>query len=119
MRTNSVTCSVAAYVAWITAAGIDTGRVFRRVNRHSHLGLKLSTNAVAEIVQRRAALAGLDAKSFSGHSMRSGFATTAAAAGIEERVIMRQTRYRSIAAVRRYIQEGELFARNLAMEIGL
>ncbi|OHV18258.1 hypothetical protein BK022_00360 [Methylorubrum extorquens] len=70
-------------------------------------------------MQRRAAAAGLDPTLFSGHSMRAGFATSAALAGVEERLIMRQTRHRSAATVRRYIRDGELFARNLAAEVGL
>lgn len=118
-RTGTATCPVAAYEAWIAAARIETGRVLRAINRHGHLGLKLSTNAVALIVQRRAALAGLDAQVFSGHSMRAGFATSAAMSGIEERVIMRQTRHRSTTVLRRYIRDGELFHRNLSAEIGL
>ena len=118
-RTGTATCPVEAFQAWVAAAGIETGRVFRCINRHGHLGAKLSTNAVAKIVQHRAALAGLDAKMFAGHSMRAGFATAAALAGVEERIIMRQTRHRSAATVRRYIRDGELFHRNLAAEIGL
>ena len=70
-------------------------------------------------MQRRAAAAGLDPGPFSGHSMRAGFATSAAAAGVEERLIMRQTRHKSAQTVRRYIRDGELFARNLAAEVGL
>ncbi|WP_445502542.1 site-specific integrase [Microvirga sp. G4-2] len=118
-RTGSATCPVAAYEAWITAAGIEAGRLFRAVTRHGHLGSKLSTNAVARIVQRRAALAGLDAQAFSGHSMRAGFATSAAMQGIEERVIAKVTRHRSTAVLRRYIRDGELFQRNLSAELGL
>jgi integrase len=79
----------------------------------------LSTNAVAEIVLRRAKQAGLDETSFSGHSMRAGFATAVAMAGVEERAIMKQTRHKSAATVRRYIHDGELFQRNLSAEIGL
>ncbi len=118
-RTGTATCPVEAFQAWVSAAGIETGRVFRCINRHGHLGEKLSTNAVAEIVQRRATLAGLDARAFAGHSMRAGFATSAAMNGIEERIIARQTRHRSTAALRRYIRDGELFQRNLTAEIGL
>ncbi|WP_165937768.1 site-specific integrase [Methylobacterium segetis] len=118
-RTGSETCPAAAYAGWIAAAGISDGAVFRGVTRHGHLGPRLSTDAVAEIVQRRAAAAGLDPASFSGHSMRAGFATSAALVGIEERLIMRQTRHRSAQTVRRYIREGELFARNLTAEVGL
>lgn len=118
-RTGTATCPVKAFQAWVSAAGIDTGRVFRCLSRHGHLGPKLSTNAVAEIVQRRAALAGLDPQSFAGHSMRAGFATAAAMAGVEERTIMKQTRHRSAATVRRYIRDGELWQRNLSAEVGL
>jgi integrase len=118
-RTGTTTCPVTAFQAWVSAAGIETGRVFRCLNRHGHLGPKLSTNAVAEIVQRRAALAGLDPQSFAGHSMRAGFATAAAMAGVEERTIMKQTRHRSAATVRRYIRDGALWQRNLSAEVGL
>ncbi len=118
-RTGTETCPAAAYAAWIAAAGITEGAVFRGISRHGHLGARLSTDAVSAIVQRRAAAAGLDPTPFSGHSMRAGFATSAAAAGVEERLIMRQTRHKSAQTVRRYIREGELFARNLAAEVGL
>ncbi|MHC2087429.1 tyrosine-type recombinase/integrase [Methylobacterium sp. CM6244] len=118
-RTGRETCPVAAYTGWLTASGIVEGAVFRGISRHGRIGERLSTDAVSEIVQKRAGAAGLDAALFSGHSMRAGFATSAAQAGIEERVIMRQTRHRSAATVRRYIRDGELFYRNLAAEIGL
>lgn len=77
-RTGTETCPALAYEAWVAAAGVRTGRVFRSMNRHGHLGDRLSTNAVAEIVQRRAKLAGLDETSFSWHPMRAGFANSAA-----------------------------------------
>lgn len=118
-RTGTATCPVLGYSAWITAAGIRDGAVFRSVSRHGALGARLSTDAVAEIVRRRAAAAGLEGEKFSGHSLRAGFATAAAAAGVEERAIMKQTRHRSSATVRRYIRDGELFAGNLSEEIGL
>jgi site-specific recombinase XerD len=118
-RTGTATCPVAAYEQWLTRAGLASGRAFRAVDRHGHLGPALSTRAVAQIVQRRAAAAGLDASAFSGHSLRAGFATSAALHGIEERVIMRQTRHRSSAVLRRYIRDGDLFQRNLAAEVGL
>ena len=79
---------VAAYEAWIAAAAITSGRVFRCVDRHGRVGDRLSDRAVAQIVQQRAAKAGLAAEMFSGHSLRAGFATSAATAGVEERIIM-------------------------------
>jgi hypothetical protein len=51
--------------------------------------------------------------------MRGGFATSAAMNGIEEGMVMRQTRHRSNVVVRRCIQDGELFRRNLSAEVGL
>lgn len=117
-RTSTATCPVAAYTAWIVVAEITEGAVFRGITRHGRIGGRLSTDAVSEIVQKRAAAAGLDATIFSSHSMRAGFATSAAAAGVEERLIMRQTRHKSAATVRRYIRNGELFARNLPAKIG-
>ncbi|MBM6582983.1 site-specific integrase [Microvirga sp. BT689] len=118
-RTGSATCPVIAYETWIAMAGVIQGKAFRSVDRHGRLGERLSTRAVAKIVQRRAGLAGLDAQAFSGHSLRAGFATSAAAAGVEERIIMKTTRHRSTSVLRRYIHDGRLFERNLAAEVGL
>jgi len=63
---------------------------------------------VARIVKRRAAAVGLDPERYAGHSLRAGLATSAAAGGASERVIMAQTGHRSADMVRRYIREGNL-----------
>ena len=120
-RTGTATCPVMAFETWVAAAGITNGRALRSVDRHGLVGYGLSTRAVSQIVQARAEAAGLDARTFSGHSLRAGFATAAAAAaaGIDERLIMRQTRHTSAAMVRRYIRDGERWRRNLAAEVGL
>lgn len=119
-RTGRVTCPVAAFTEWVAAAGITEGAVFRAVDRHGRLGARLSGQAVALIVQRRAAAAGLDAPaSYAGHSLRAGFATSAAQAGLGEIRIARQTRHASLSSLRRYVRDGALFSENLAAEIGL
>ena len=118
-RTGRPTCPVAAYERWLAAAGIAEGAVFRAVDRHGRLGDRLSGNAISLIVQRRAAAAGLDASAYSGHSMRAGFATSAARAGMGEFKIAAQTRHASLAVLRRYVREGRLFTENLSDEIGL
>ncbi|NGM39034.1 tyrosine-type recombinase/integrase [Methylobacterium sp. DB0501] len=118
-RTGSAFCPAAAFEAWVAAAGISAGRAYRSVDRHGRVGTGLSTRAVAQIVQSRAELAGLDPTAFSGHSMRSGFCTSAAAEGVEERVIMRQSRHKSASTVRRYIQDGDLWAHSLTKKVGL
>jgi integrase len=117
-RTGSVICPIKALEHWLTAVGIAEGRVFRSVAKGGRLGLTFSDKSVARVVKHRAKLAGLDPAMFAGHSLRAGFATAAARAGVEERDIARHTRHKS-AAVRRYIREGALFRRNLAAEIGL
>ncbi len=118
-RTGTATCPVAALAVWKQAAGIETGPVLRSVDRHGRIGNSLSDKAVALVVKRRAETAGLDASLFSGHSLRAGLATSAAAHGLEERDIQRQTRHRSVAMLRRYIRDGELFRANVSGKIGL
>lgn len=71
------------------------------------------------VVKRAAAAAGLNPADYAGHSLRSGMATAAARAGVSERSIMNQTRHRSVAMVRRYIQRGQMFADNAAGQLGL
>lgn len=61
------------------------------------------------VVKRAAAAAGLDASRYSGHSLRSGLAASAAAAGVSERAIMAQAGHESVTMVRRYIRDGSLF----------
>ncbi|TXN76621.1 tyrosine-type recombinase/integrase, partial [Methylobacterium sp. WL18] len=118
-RTGTATCPAAAFATWLAAAGIAEGAAFRGVDRHGRVGGRLSGNAVALIVQRRAAAAGFDAAAYAGHSMRAGFATSAARAGIGELAIARQTRHTSLTVLRRYVREGQLFEQNLTAEIGL
>ena len=118
-RTGSPTCPPTAYAAWIAAAGITDGAAWRSISRHGRVGGRLPDRAVSEAVKSRAARAGLDPAGFSGHSLRAGLATSAAAAGVEEREIARVTGHRSMAVLRKYIREGEVWRRNVASEIGL
>lgn len=116
------TCPVRAWVEWrdmLTDHGITPGAAFRSIDRHGNIKDRLSDKAVALIVKRHAEAAGLDASDYAGHSLRSGFATTAGKAGVSERAIMKQLGHKSTAMVRRYIQDGQLFEDNAAAEIGL
>lgn len=117
---DPATCPVRALRAWLEASGIAEGPLFRPVNRHGQVGdRRLSDKAVALIVKRAAEAAGYDPARFSGHSLRAGLATAAAAAGKSERAIMEQTGHKSAAMVRRYIRDGSLFRDNAASGIGL
>ena len=73
---------------------------------------EISDKSVALIIKKYAEKAGLDASKYSGHSLRSGFATTAAEFGVEERNIMAMTGHKTTQMVRRYIIEANLFKNN-------
>jgi integrase len=116
---RGATCPVWALRDWLAVAEITTGPLFVSINRHGQAGGRLTAQSVALIVKARCAAAGLDPERFSGHSLRAGLATSAAAAGASERSIMAQTGHRSEAMVRRYIREGSLFRENAARAVGL
>jgi integrase len=93
---------------------------FRPVDRHGHIGVtRLSAPAVALVLKLHAARAGLDPAEVAGHSLRAGLATSAAAAGVPERVIAEQTGHKGTAMLRRYIREGSLFRENATGAVGL
>ncbi len=118
--TEEATCPVRALAEWRTAAGLTAGPLFRSVNRHGQvLGARLSGEGVAIVVKRYVEKLGCDPGQFAGHSLRSGLATSAAAAGKSERAIMNQTGHRSVTTLRRYIRDGNLFRENAAGGIGL
>jgi integrase len=71
------------------------------------------------MVKRACRAAGYSAKEFAGHSLRAGLATQAAANGVPERLIMRQTRHRSVTTLHLYIRQGSLFRENAAVKVGL
>ena len=106
--------------AWLESARITDGPVFRALDRFQRVQAgRLSDKAVALVVKRRAKAVGLDPARYAGHSLRAGLATSAAAAGASERVIMSQTGHRSADMVRKYIREGNLFQSNPAAMVGL
>ena len=74
---------------------------------------------VALKIKKYALLAGLDHKKYAGHSLRSGFATSTAELGAEERSIMAMTGHKSTQMVRRYIKEANLFRNNALNKIKL
>jgi site-specific recombinase XerD len=114
------TCPVRALRAWLDAAGIAAGPIFRPINRWSHVQPRqLSDHAVAVIVKQLAARAGYDPAAFSGHSLRAGLATAAAAAGAAYHAIKKQTGHRSDQVLQRYIRDGSLFRDNAAAKVGL
>lgn len=108
-------CPVSALESWLKVSGIDAGPVFRSITRHGRISTaRLSGATVATIVKKRLDEIGIDPTRFSGHSLRSGFATSAALAGVSSWQIRQQTGHASDAMLARYIRSAELFDGNAA-----
>ena len=106
-------CAVRAVEQWILAAQIQHGPLFRGFKRNFEpKEQQLNDKSVALIVKKYAGMAGLDEASFAGHSLRRGFATSAAQRDVDALTIMRQTRHKSEKMVHRYIEQGNLFRDN-------
>ena len=103
---NKTFCPVLALKQWIDNCKIKSGKIF-----------DISDKSVALIIKKYASLAGLDANKYGGHSLRSGFATSAAESGAEERNIMAMTGHKTTQMVRRYIKEANLFKNNALNKI--
>jgi len=106
--------------AWISAAGIETGALFREVTRHGQIGNSpLHKDSIGIIVKRVAERAGYDPSPVGGRSLRAGMATQAAMNGATELTIMKQTGHRSLTVLRRYIRDGEMWRKNAAASLGV
>jgi len=99
-------CPVRALRAWLAASGITEGPVFRKIDRHGHVGSRpLSGQAVADVVKARAKAAGRDPAKFAGHSLRRGHVTSAAKAGATRQKIKAQTGHHSDRMVDAYTED--------------
>ena len=117
---NSQYCPVLSIKKWIEKSNIKSGPLFRRFSKSSKiLEKRLTDQTVALLIKKYLNLAGIDNKNYSGHSLRSGFATSAAESGVEERSIMAMTGHKSTEMVRRYIKEANLFKNNALNKIKL
>jgi site-specific recombinase XerD len=105
---NQSYCPVKKLKDWINSNQINSGKIFQ-----------LSDKSIALIIKKYVLLSGLDPNKYGGHSLRSGFATSAAEFGAEERNIMAMTGHKTTQMVRRYIQEANLFKNNALNKIKL
>ena len=101
-------CPVISLKNWLEKSEIKSGKIF-----------DMSDKSVALTIKKYTAIAGLDSNKYSGHSLRSGFATSTAELGAEERSIMAMTGHKTTQMVRRYIQEANLFKNNALNKIKL
>ena len=106
-------CPVTSLKNWLKISKIKTGPIFRRFAKGSALTEhRLTDQSVVLIIKECLKLAGIENNNFSGHSLRSGFATVAAEAGADERSIMAMTGHKTTQMVRRYIREANIFKNN-------
>ena len=103
---NQNYCPVISLKNWLEKSEIKSGKIF-----------DMSDRSVALTIKKYTAIAGLDSNKYSGHSLRSGFATSAAELGAEERSIMAMTGHKTTQMVRRYIHEANLFKNNALNKI--
>ena len=115
---NENYCPVINLKKWLELSNIKSGPIFRRFSK----GLTLTKNRLTDqsvvlIIKDYLNLAGIENTNYSGHSLRSGFATVAAEFGANERSIMAMTGHKTTQMVRRYIREANIFKNNALSKI--
>jgi site-specific recombinase XerD len=107
---GDIACPVKALRTWLDAGGIDAGSIFRPINKAGTVrASRLTCRSVANIVKAYAGRAGFDARTFSGHSLRAGFLTSAAGKGASIFKMMDVSRHKSVDTLRGYVRDAELF----------
>ena len=116
--TNQQYCPVWHLKKWLEISEIKSGPIFRRFFKGLNLGKnRLTDQSVALLLKKYLSEAGIENKNYSGHSLRSGFATVSAESGADERSIMAMTGHKTTQMVRRYIKEANLFKNNALNKI--
>lgn len=116
--TNENYCPVIHLKKWLELSNIKSGAIFKKFNKGLKLSEKrLTDQSVALILKKYLTLSGIENSNYSGHSLRSGFATVAAESGADERSIMAMTGHKTTQMVRRYIKEANLFKNNALNKI--
>jgi site-specific recombinase XerD len=115
---NQKYCPVLHLKKWLELSNIKTGPIFRRFSKNLKLSEnRLTDQSVALLLKYYLDIAGIENKNYSGHSLRSGFATVSAEFGADERSIMAMTGHKTTQMVRRYIKEANLFKNNALNKI--
>ncbi len=116
---NEHMCPVTTMKRWLKISKITEGSVFRGINRWDQLQAEsLHPDSVSLIVKSLARSCGFDfINELSSHSLRRGFATSAARAGADFEGIKRQGGWKNDTTVREYIEEGQLFDNNAVKQL--
>ena len=115
---NQKFCPVWHLQKWLEVSKIKSGPIFKRFSKGLILGKnRLTDQSVALFLKKYLSRAGIENQNYSGHSLRSGFATVLAESGADERSIMAMTGHKTSQMVRRYIREANLFTNNALSKI--
>ena len=115
---NPIYCPALHLKKWLEISNIKSGAIFRKFNKGFSLSdNRLTDQTVALLLKSYLSSAGIESKNYSGHSLRSGFATVSAESGADERSIMAMTGHKTTQMVRRYIKEANLFKNNALNKI--
>ena len=117
---DPTTCTVRAVRDWLELGCIAESPVFRSVDRHGNVRpTRLTGRAVALILKRAAADAGIEEREISGHSLRAGFVTEAKKHGADDAAIMDQTGHKSLAMLQRYHRRAKKWEKPASEKLGL
>jgi site-specific recombinase XerD len=105
-------CAVRALLAWLVESNVESGAVFQSIDRWGSLNGRLSGQSISIIVRDYALAVGIDTCGLSAHSLRAGFVTSAAKAGLQVHAIQQQTGHRSLEMLYRYVRTGNPFSDN-------
>ena len=115
---NQKFCPVWHLKKWLEVTKIKSGPIFKRFSKGLILGKnRLTDQSVALLLKKYLSNAGIENQNYSGHSLRSGFATVTAESGADERSIMAMTGHKTSQMVRRYIREANLFKNNALSKV--
>ena len=115
---SDIYCPVMNLKKWLDLSNINSGPIFRRFSKGSNItNNRLTDQSVVLLIKKYLNLAGIENSNYSGHSLRSGFATVAAESGADERSIMSMTGHKTTQMVRRYIKEANIFKNNALNKI--
>jgi hypothetical protein len=104
------TCPVKAVKAWLQAAGINEGPLFRPVAKGGRLGAERFTDrSVCKVVKAYAKRIGLEATDFGAHSQGAGFLTSAARRGASVFKMRDVSRHKSMDVLQAYVRDADLF----------
>jgi integrase len=118
---SACTCPVRALDQWLRQAGIESGPVFRKVNRGENVQkTALNPASVAWILKRALGRAGVrDLDRYGAHSLRAGFATAAFDNGVPEFKIRQQTGHKTSRMLEKYLRSEQKARQEAASSLGL